>query len=47
MDKFAGVGLTNIIIIWLMCCMFTVIAKTVVLKYPSIPDSVQSVVTSV
>lgn len=47
MDKFAGVGLANILMIWLVCCLLTVIAKTVVLKYPKVPDSVQSVVTAV
>ena len=47
MEKFAGVGLANILIIWLICCMLTVITKTVVLKYDAIPDSVQAVVTSV
>lgn len=47
MEKFAGVGLANILIIWLVCCMFTVIAKTIALKYDAIPDSVQSVITAV
>ena len=46
MDKFAGVGLTNIIIIWICCMLLTLMAKTIVLKYPSIPESVQTVVTA-
>ena len=47
MEKFAGVGLVNIIMIWLVCCLLTVITKTLVLKFPAIPDSVQTVVTAV
>lgn len=34
MDKFAGVGLVNIFIIWLCCIAFSVIAKVIVTKYP-------------
>lgn len=34
MDKFAGVGLKNIFLIWLVCIVFSVIAKIVVTKYP-------------
>lgn len=47
MDKFAGVGLFNIVLIWLVCCMLTIMLKTVVLKFDKIPDSVQSVVTTI
>ena len=34
MDKFGGVGLGNMFIIWLCCMIFTVIAKVLVTKYP-------------
>ncbi len=34
MDKFAGVGLKNIFLIWLVCIVFSVVAKIVVTKYP-------------
>lgn len=27
--KFGGVGLINILVIWLVCCVLTVMAKTV------------------
>lgn len=47
MEKFAGVGLTNIVLIWLVCSLMTILAKTLVLKYEKIPDSVQNVVTSI
>lgn len=33
MEKFAGVGLTNIIIIWLICSLLTIIAKVIFTKY--------------
>ena len=44
-DKFAGVGLQNVLVIWLCCMLFSLIAKTIVLKY-DLPDSVQAVVTA-
>lgn len=34
MDKFAGVGLGNIFLIWLVCIVFSVIAKVIAVKYP-------------
>ncbi|MGG1343880.1 hypothetical protein ABE244_25650 [Bacillus toyonensis] len=34
MDKFAGVGLKNIIILWLFTMILTVIAKVVLTKHP-------------
>ena len=34
MDKFAGVGLKNIFIIWLVCIIFTLMAKVILVKYP-------------
>lgn len=34
MDKFAGVGLGNIFLIWLVCIVFSVVAKTIAVKYP-------------
>lgn len=43
MDKFAGVGLTNILVIWLLCTFFTLIAKTLVIKYNA-PDGVKDVI---
>ena len=33
MDKFAGVGLVNIFVIWLVCCCLTVLAKSVFTLY--------------
>ena len=45
MGKLGGVGLTNIIVIWLICSLLTLLAKTIVLKY-DLPDSVQAVVTA-
>ena len=45
MDKFAGVGIQNVLVIWLCCMLFSLIAKTIVLKY-DLPDSVQAVVTA-
>lgn len=46
MEKLGGVGLTNIIIIWLICSVFSLLAKTIVLKY-NVPDSIQTVVTAI
>ena len=46
MGKLAGLGLTNIFLVWLICCLLTVMAKTIVLKY-NMPDSLQSFVTAV
>ena len=34
MDKFAGVGLKNIFLIWLVCMLFSLIAKVIVTKKP-------------
>lgn len=34
MDKFAGVGFGNIVIIWMMCTVLSIIAKTLAAKYP-------------
>lgn len=34
MDKFAGVGLKNILIIWLCCVIFSLMAKVILIKYP-------------
>ena len=34
MDKFAGVGLKNVLIIWLLIMVLTVIAKVVLTKRP-------------
>lgn len=34
MDKFAGVGMVNLLLIWIMCIMFTLVAKVVLVKYP-------------
>ena len=33
LDKFAGIGLKNILIIWLICCIFTVMAKVIFIKH--------------
>ena len=33
MDKFAGVGLTNIFIIWLCCVLFSLVFKVILTKY--------------
>ena len=33
MDKFAGVGLTNIFLIWLCCIVFSLMAKVILTKY--------------
>ena len=43
MEKFAGVGLTNILVIWLVCTFFTLMAKTLVVKY-NVPEGVQDVI---
>lgn len=34
MNKFAGVGLKNIFLIWLVCMIFSLIAKVIVTKNP-------------
>lgn len=34
MDKFAGIGLKNIFLIWIVCVIFSVIAKVLLTKYP-------------
>jgi hypothetical protein len=34
LDKFAGVGLKNVILIWLLCVVFTVMAKVILAKHP-------------
>lgn len=34
MDKFAGVGLKNIFLIWLVCMVFSLMAKIILVKYP-------------
>lgn len=34
MDKFAGVGLKNIFLIWLVCIIFSLMAKVILTKYP-------------
>lgn len=34
MDKFAGVGLKNIFLIWLVCMVLSLVAKVIVTKYP-------------
>lgn len=34
MDKFAGVGLGNIFIIWLCCLLISLAAKIIAAKYP-------------
>lgn len=33
-EKFAGVGLKNIFIIWLVGIIFTLMAKIILVKYP-------------
>ena len=33
-EKFAGVGLKNIFLIWLVCMVFSLMAKVIVAKYP-------------
>lgn len=45
MDKFAGVGLKNVLIIWLLCTVITVIVKVIVTKYP-IPGVSEVILTS-
>jgi hypothetical protein len=32
--KFAGVGMKNLIVLWLIIIMFTVMAKVIFTKYP-------------
>ena len=34
MDKFGGVGLKNIFLIWLCCIIFSLMAKVILTKYP-------------
>lgn len=34
MDKFAGVGLKNIVVIWLFVMILNVMAKVIITKYP-------------
>lgn len=34
MDKFAGVGLKNIFLIWLCCMILSLIAKVILTKNP-------------
>ena len=34
MDKFAGVELKNILIIWLCCVILSLMAKVILIKYP-------------
>lgn len=43
--KFAGVGLTNIIVIWLMCLLLDKVAKILVVQYKA-PESVQALILS-
>ena len=33
LDKFAGVGLVNIFIIWLCCVVLSLMAKVILVKY--------------
>lgn len=33
MDKFAGVGLINIFLIWLCCIVLSIMAKVILTKY--------------
>lgn len=34
MEKFAGVGLKNIFLIWICCMMFTLMFRVIAVKYP-------------
>lgn len=34
MDKFGGVGLKNIIVIWIMCMILTIMFRVIMVKYP-------------
>lgn len=34
MDKFGGVGLKNIFLIWVCCVFFSLIFKVILTKYP-------------
>ena len=43
MEKFGGVGLVNIVIIWLVCMVLTLIARTLVVKY-NVPVGLRDVV---
>ena len=33
LDKFGGVGLKNIMLIWIVCCIFTLMAKVIFIKH--------------
>lgn len=45
MEKFAGVGLGNIFVIWLVCMLFTLIAKIIAGKYP-VPGVAEVIMTA-
>lgn len=34
MEKFAGVGLKNIFLIWVVCTFFTLMFRVLAVKYP-------------
>ena len=34
MDKFAGVGLKNVFLIWIICMIFSLMFKVIMVKYP-------------
>lgn len=34
MDKFAGVGLKNVFLIWILCMIFSLMFKVIMVKYP-------------
>ena len=34
MDKFAGVGLKNIFLIWMCCVLLSLMAKVLLIQYP-------------
>lgn len=34
MDKFAGVGLKNVFLIWILCTIFSLMFKVIAVKYP-------------
>lgn len=34
MDKFAGVGLKNVFLIWILCIIFTLMFRVIMVKYP-------------
>ena len=33
-EKIGGVGLKNIFVIWLICCLLSLMAKVMAVKYP-------------